>query len=133
MQLKEKNKYKKVGGGTFRLRSGKIIKPGQTFFAHKHDIPEAFLLTLTLLEEGKPVKTEKPKKEEPVLDETKKDEPKEEEKLDETKNDDPPKVTYEIEKITIGWYNVVDSDGKVMNEKKLRKVAADALVESLSV
>jgi len=45
VHLREKTrlklKYRKIGGGSFRLY-GKIIKPNQVFSAYPEDIPEAF-------------------------------------------------------------------------------------------
>lgn len=39
--------------------------------------------------------------------------------------------SYTIEHVGAGWYNVVSSDGKVMNEKKLRSEEAKELKASL--
>ncbi len=43
----------------------------------------------------------------------------------------PEKDTYEVEVAGIGWYNVVSSDGKVMNETKLRAQDAEVLKTQL--
>lgn len=41
------------------------------------------------------------------------------------------KDTYEVIHINAGWFNVISSAGKVMNDKKLRKEDADLLKSSL--
>lgn len=44
----------------------------------------------------------------------------------------PDKETYKVVVAgTAGWYNIVSSDGKVMNDKKLRAEDAEALKEQL--
>lgn len=35
-------KWRKLGGGSFRMSSGKIIKPNEVFSARLEDVPEAF-------------------------------------------------------------------------------------------
>jgi len=98
-------RWKKIGGGTFRMASGRIIKPQQIFVAHPDDIPKAHRDTVVPLS---------PLEEKP------------EEKLV------PASGGYEIVVKSAGWYNVVDGNGKVMNEKGLRQEAAKELLESLT-
>ncbi len=43
----------------------------------------------------------------------------------------PEKDTYKVEHLGKGWHNVISSDGKVMNETKLRAEDAEALKEQL--
>ena len=43
----------------------------------------------------------------------------------------PEKDTYEVEVAGVGWYNVVSSEGKVMNETKLRAEDAETLKTQL--
>ena len=45
----------------------------------------------------------------------------------------PDKDTYEVEEASKGWFNVVSSTGKVMNDKKLRQADAEELKASLEV
>jgi len=108
-------KWKKIGGGSFRL-NGKIIKPGQTFKAAENEIPEAFR-DLIILAEDAPVgigKRPTPRKV----------------KAPEIK---PVEVTYLVKpRETVGWFDVVDSNGKALNEKALRKEIAEKLVRDLA-
>ena len=110
-----KIKYKKIGGGTFLL-NGKIIKPNQEFTAYPGEVPEAFkdvCKVLGAVDEGGA-----------------KLPPEEVEKLEE-KQEPEKKLTYELVKTSVGWYDVHDTDGNKINEKALRKIDAEALVESL--
>lgn len=97
--------WQKVGGGSLRMQ-GKIIKPKETFWAAKDDIPEIFQKTLILLDDSPkpPVVRRRRLKEEPV---------------------------YKLEEKGGGWYNIVDNAGKVINEKALRIEDAKNLLESL--
>ncbi len=49
----------------------------------------------------------------------------------EAKPEAPAKDKYSIESAGGGWYNVLNPEGEVMNEKKLRQEDADALKGSL--
>lgn len=96
----------KGGGGTFRItQAGKhrIIKPNQKFHAKPSEIPKGFRDTIKPLE-----------------------------KLVEAKN--TVIVTgskYTIKHRSGGWYDVVDSLGKKVNEKALKKPDVEALLVSL--
>ena len=98
--------WKKVGGGSLRL-NGKIIKPGQTFRAHPDAIPEAFKDLIIPLEK--------------VI-----------------AKDEPPivvnKATYNI--VSRGksktWFDVVDGNGKILNEKALSKETAQKLIDDIN-
>jgi len=95
-------KWKKIGRGTFRTRSGKIIKPGQMFEASPEEIPEGFRDVIVPAE---------PLPEEIQIEVI------------------PP--SYEVKSVAPGWYDVIDSQGKVVNEKRLRYPEAEALVRRL--
>ncbi len=97
--------WKKVGGGSLRL-NGKIIKPGQQFRAHPNAIPAAFKDLIIPLESI-------PKKDEPPMIVT--------------------KTVYEIKPRgkSKSLFDVVDKNGKVLNEKALTKEVAQKLVEDL--
>ena len=84
--------YKKIGGGTFRMANGRIIKPNQRFWALPEQIPDGAKHVVI------PVN---PEEEPPRIT--------------------PVETTYSIETGAPGWYNVVDSNGKRMNEKQLRQ------------
>ena len=84
----------------------RIIKPGQKFTAYPHEIPEAFrdvVQALETLPEHKP----------------------------------PPPITgvkgvYVLKSRGSGWYDVIDVNGKVLNEKALKKEVAEKLIEDLA-
>jgi len=106
-----KVRWKKTGGGSFRMADEKgnqrIIKPGQTFSAYPHEIPQAFrdvVIALSTLPENKP----------------------------------PPPITAVEPVYTLksrgsgGWYDVVNPNGKVLNEKALKKEDAEKLIADLT-
>ena len=111
--------WKKIGGGSLRL-NGKIIKPGQVFKAVESEIPTAFRDCIVPAADapkgtGKafmPKKT-KTKGNAPVIQ--------------------PVEVVYTAKaRGSGGWYDVVDSNGKALNEKALKKDIADKLVRDLA-
>jgi len=97
----DKVKFQKIGGGSFRLKNGRIIKPNQIFKAYPSEIPKAFTDLIKPLEDIK---------EEPV------------EIID---------TVYTLNSRSVGWWDVVDIDGKIMNENALRKEAAEELLNNL--
>jgi hypothetical protein len=104
-------RWKNIGGGTFRLhipgcRERKIIKPNQTFLADYSEIPENLRDVIQCLD-GNP----------------------EEKDTEEAKKAKSP--TFSIESKGGGWYNVVNSEGKVMNESSLHKEEAEKLKSEL--
>ena len=98
--------WKKVGGGSLRL-FGKIIKPGQQFRAHPNAIPAAFKDLIIPLE-SIPKSPEEP----PMI---------------------VTKAIYELKLRgkSKSLFDVVDKNGKVLNEKALTKEVAQKLVEDL--
>ena len=105
-------RWRKTGGGSFTATLNgrrKIVKPGEVFSARLEDIPESFRDTII------PVDPNEFKVAEKHFDEV-----------------DIAKLEYTVEKAKgVGYYNVLDSEGKQVNEKSLRKDAAEALVSSL--
>jgi hypothetical protein len=97
-----KIKWRKLGGGSFRMKSGKIIKPNQVFEASLDEIPAAFRDVIV-----------------PV------------DKLPEELPLEVVGMNYTVVSKGPGWYNVIDAQGKVVNEKSLRLPEAKALMESL--
>ncbi len=95
----------KKGGGSFVLNN-RHIKQGQIFDARLEDIPEAFRDVVVQLD--KEVKETLPVVPVQSL-----------------------KVEYFVKYRGSGYYNVVDSNDKIQNEKALRKDAAEALIVSL--
>lgn len=96
--------YRKVEGGIFRLSSGKVVKGGQVFTAHPTEIPKAFADLFVEVEEAKKEDKSVPT----VISYTKK------------------------ERTSLGWFDVVDSNGKVTNKTAMREDAADLLVTELT-
>jgi hypothetical protein len=98
--------WKKIGGGSLRL-GGKIIKPGQTFRATVAQIPKGSRDVVVPLEDVR-------EKEAPPLVVT--------------------KSVYSLQARGKNelWFDVVDGNGKVLNEKALRKDVAEKLIEDLS-
>ena len=98
--------WRKIGGGTFRLANGKIIKPDQKFQAREDQIPLAHRDVVIPLDE---LPSEKEKKK-------------------------PLKVKqhdYGVQHRGGGWYDVVDSNGKVLNDDAMKKDEAENYIDSL--
>jgi hypothetical protein len=99
-------KWKKLGGGSLRLKN-RIIKPGETFFAALEDIPKAFLDSLECLD-GKAAKK---------IAETKI-----------TKEEKAPETSvYALVENEDHTWNVLNPEGKVINEQPLTETAAQDL------
>lgn len=98
--------WKKVGGGSFRFNR-RIIKPGEIFLANVEDIPKGFRDQII------PLDTIKEKSTTPII---------------------AAKSVYEIQPRgkSKSLFDVVDGNGKVLNEKVLTKEVAEKLVNDLS-
>lgn len=92
-------------GGTHRAKDGRIIKPGQKFKEYPENVPEQFRDKIRPTEELPP--------EPPVVPVT-------------------GGYTVRARENAIGWFDVVDADGKAVNEKALRPDDADELVKDLN-
>jgi hypothetical protein len=102
-RIEKKIKFRKEGGGSFRMASGKIIKPGQVFAAYPNEIPPEFLDTIVPLEKI----PEAPTPEEVPVEVT--------------------QPAYELKHRGGGYYDIVDANGKQMNEVAIKgKDAAEA-------
>lgn len=103
-----KIKWRKMGGGSFRMGDGRIIKPNQEFMAHPDEIPKAFRDTVV------PVNPEELQdKENPVLD--------------------VAEDTFVVRERTPGWYDIVNLvTGKPINDAALRKKDADNFAKGLN-
>lgn len=113
MEREKTIKWKKIGGGSFRLYNGKIVKKNEVFFAPLHLIPEAFRDTLQPVDKKEVEEVEKEIKTGHVSVVGKSHE-------------------YSIQPHTSkGWWNIVDGNGKVLNEKALRKPAAEEMLKNL--
>ena len=99
-------RWQKISG-TLILRDKTVIRPGQTFMARPEDIPKVFRDTVV------PVNPEDLPKDpglEPV---------------------EPVKPEYTIKSCGPGRYNVLDGQGKIVNEKSMSLADAERLVEGL--
>lgn len=115
-------KYRKSGGGSFRLLE-KIIKPGQVFYAKPEDIPEAFKDVLDCLDDIQEAKEIKGG-------------PKTRSKLEKTLV-----IAEYALKLNEGastkekpLYDIISGEGdeeKVINESPLTKEDAEATIEAL--
>lgn len=96
--------WQKTGGGSLRLADGRVIKPGEKFYAAEEDISKAFrdtVIPITALPE--------PKKPTP-----------------------PTPVTFElVEDEEDGTWNVVNSEGKKMSDSQLTQEDAEQLKAEL--
>lgn len=98
----------KRGGGGLSLRDGREITAGE-FTAHPDDIPQAFRDIVARADGMEP--------EEPLV----------------PTSPPPVNTTYSIKTAGLpGKFNVVDGQGKVINEKGLTAAEAKTLLESLS-
>lgn len=104
-KVEGKIRWKKTGGGSFRL-GNRIIKPGQIFSAFPHEIPMGFRDNII------PLDKLPPSEEVPL---------------------NIKKSEYSIQKRgqSLSWFNVVNEQGKVLNETALRRTEALKLIESL--
>lgn len=105
-----KMRWRKIGGGSLRLTNMKFVRSGQVFEAYPKDIPEAFRDVIICLDPVEKINAEKEKK---VADVAKK------------------ANSYSKVSRGVGYWNVVDKNGKVINEKGLRENKADELLKSL--
>lgn len=103
-----KIRYKKLGGGSFRLH-GKIIKPGQVFLARPNEIPKAFKDVLV--------------PQEPLPENISVEEQIVKASL--------PEYSLQ-ERNRKGWFDIVNKDGKKLNEKALKEEEANQLLKDLS-
>lgn len=120
--------YKKLGEGTLRLRNGRRIKPNEVFTADEADIPKAFAKAIVKWDgvpkqavrqrvSEKQVKQEVPKRS---------NVPKQEEAAKQAA------IYTLVERDVEGWFDVVNQEGKPINDKGLRKHKAEAMIEELT-
>ena len=132
-RTKGKMRWKKIGGGSLRLASGRIIKPNEIFRADPSEISMSFRDRVipmdAISEEVIPVldvafEIEKvPETNEVAIEE-----------LLPTEDAAPIPSTeeYEMVQAAAGWYRVVNTKTrKVVNEKMLRKHEAEKLLQAL--
>lgn len=111
-----KPRWKKIGGGSLRIGK-QIIKPGQTFEADPEEISPSFRnMVIPVSEDAtfQPIK-EKDKGKEPVFQ----------------GNAVKPVYTMQPHGKSLFLFDIVDAQGKVLNEKSLKKDVAEKLIEDL--
>lgn len=106
----------KNGGGTFHTKSGKRIKPGQIFQAREEEIPKAFRDNIILVTEADMSERERKRKRTtkenvPVIE--------------------PVKSDFTVVEREDGIFDVVDGQGKAINEQGLSKEEAEELLITL--
>lgn len=101
--------WKKVGGGVLRI-DGQIIKPNQEFWATMESIPKSFMDCLICLEGTKKI---------------------EEVKAADKKERETPEELYTIESAGSGLFNLVNANGKPINDQPLSKKEAKELKVTL--
>jgi len=106
--------WKQTGGGSFRLGSGKIIKPGQSFRARPDQIPLGFR-DVVVAQEPIPPGPFQSKEAVTMID--------------------IPGIEAKYTLASRGksklWWDILDAKGKVLNEKGLPKEAAEKLIKDL--
>jgi hypothetical protein len=100
--------WKKLGGGVLRLK-GQIIKPNQEFWAYAEDIPVSFLDCIVCLDDSK-------------LQEA---------KVAEKKIAETPEELFTLKRTKGGLYNVLNANGKAINEEPFEKEDAQELKTAL--
>jgi len=123
--VKEKEQKKKwqkiVGGGAIRLRNGQRIKPNEQFEAFESEIPQGHR---DLIQEIEPVARKRKTQDEG----SKETSPQEQEEVKERE----PATQYETKHAGGGKYNVINLEGKAINEELLTKEAAEKLIKDIS-
>ena len=112
-----KPKWQKVGGGSLRLGNNRIIKPGQIFEAFPDEISASFRKFVIPMSGDANFKETEVKEAVIIPGVT-------------------PKYVVKKKEFTMEqkgksklWFNVLDENGEVVNEKSLKKEDAQALVD----
>lgn len=105
----EKIRWKKLGGGSLHLKN-RLIKPNEVFKAYPSEIPAAFRDQVIPLESIEPATTGEP-----------------------ITIPEPVKIAYTIQPRgkSRSLFDVVDINGKAINEKPLPKLVAEQLINDL--
>lgn len=104
--VRKKPRWRKIGGGSMRLRRGKIVKPNEVFRADPDELPAGCEHLLVALDDI-------PEEEAPKPTST--------------------KPRFELQSKGGGWYDVVNTvSGKTVNDKSLRATEAKELIDGLS-
>jgi hypothetical protein len=127
-----KVKWRKIGGGNFRL-GNRIIKPNEVFTASPDEIPQLFRKFFVQMEqvpdEPEIVRSRKKFEVKPVEEDVVFEAAK---TLQDKVLPESP-MEYQVEEAAPGWFNVVNTvTGKQLNEKKLRKADAEKVMMELN-
>jgi hypothetical protein len=117
MEERERSWYKKLGGGSVRTTINgrkRIIKKNESFQAFPEELPKNSKDCIIPLDRGKEINLKKEEKE--IIESNLKK--KEYKKVESTRHP--------------GEFNIVDSDGKKLNEKTLSEEDADTFLKELS-
>ena len=99
-------RMKKIGGGGLHLHN-RIIKPGQVFIGRIEEIPKVFMNTILVMEQvSGPVKKG-------------------------VQFSKSPKPIYTKQITKNGLYNIVDKNGKILNEQPMTEKDADDTIRKL--
>jgi hypothetical protein len=110
-----KLRWKKLGGGSLRIAIGgqnRIIKPGEEFWAEASELPKSCMDLLQCLDAtGLKASEVKERSKSPVIP-----------------------VVYTLQKVEgeKDLWNLVDTEGKVLNESLLSKESADELLTTIN-
>lgn len=101
MQRSNKPRWRKTGGGSMTLSTGREVQSGEVFRASEHEIPGG---AFDLVERVDPEPSPEP--------------------------EEPPKTNLEVRPKGGGWYDVVNREtGEAINKKSLRHDEAAALAD----
>lgn len=95
----------KKGGGSLRIRRGnKIVKPGERFWARPEEIPEAFSDTIVPVDKAA---------------------------LPAEERVDAVAPSYSLKHRGGGWFDIVDQQGKQINQRAMKKADAEQKIVEL--
>ncbi len=100
-------RFVKISKGFVRLKDGRVVRPGQTFWAYPEDIPDAFRGGFETAEK----QPEELYAAYGIIEST--------------------QTSFHMTHVGAGWYDIVDIFGKVLNEKRLRKEEALQMINEL--
>jgi hypothetical protein len=130
----EKVKFQRVGGSfLFKDRDEKKrrIKPGQIFSAYPSDLSQGQLLRCVRLD-GKGPKVPATAEKTNPPSRKKSDKYKQKHEVENLGPEQTPAThSYEIKEKGGNWFDIVDENGKVINEKSLRKKDAEEMLKAL--
>ncbi len=100
-------RFVKISKGFVRLKDGRVVRPGQTFWAYPEDIPDAFRSGFETAEKQP------------------------EELYADYGITESTQTSFRMVHVGFGRYDITDTFGKVLNEKRLTKVDALQMIDEL--